>query len=355
MVSVGGGFVCALTRAGAVRCWGDNSRGQLGDGTTTDRSTPGEVVGLGSGVRSITAGGSHACALTVAGAVRCWGNNDHGQLGDGTTTDRPAPVEVAGLGSGVRSLAAGYGSTCVVDGNRAAKCWGDNHDGQLGDGTSRERWKPVPVVGGSGLRSVAVGYNHACALSVAASVACWGWMSGMTAGGAGDGSTTLSATPVPVKDMWAEVRSVAVGSAFSCVLTIGGGVKCWGNNDHGELGIHEFSDRETPEDVVGLGSGLAAVATGYVHACAVTTVGTVTCWGWNRSGQLGDGTAVDRFKPVPVMGLKSRIQSVSAGESETCAMGFTGTVECWGRNDHGQLGDGTTTDRMTPLAVTLDG
>ena len=354
MVSVGGGFVCALTRAGAVRCWGDNSRGQLGDGSTTDRSTPGEVVGLGSGVRSITAGGSHACALTVAGAVRCWGNNDHGQLGDGTTTDRSTPVEVAGLGSGVRSLAAGYGSTCVVDGSRAAKCWGDNHDGQLGDGTNLERLRPVPVVGGSGLRSVAVSYNHACALSTAASVACWGWMSGMTAGGGGEGSTTLSATPLPVKDMWAEVRSVAVGSAFSCVLTVGGGVKCWGTNDHGELGINEFSDRETPEDVVGLGSGLAAVAAGYVHACAVTTVGTVTCWGWNKYGQLGDGTAIDRFKPVSVNGL-GNIQSVSAGESETCAVSLTGAVQCWGRNDQGQLGDGTTTDRTTPVMVSLGG
>lgn len=107
MVSVGGGFACALTRAGAVRCWGANERGQLGDGTALDRSTPVEVVGLGSGVRSIAAGGSHACALTVSGAVRCWGANDHGQLGDQTTTDRPTPVPVDGLGVGVRSLAAG--------------------------------------------------------------------------------------------------------------------------------------------------------------------------------------------------------------------------------------------------------
>lgn len=234
-------------------------------------------------------------------------------------------------------------------------CWGDNHDGQLGDGTNRERWTPAAVAGGGRLRSVVVGYNHACALTAAASVDCWGWTSGMTAGGAGEGSITLSNKPVPVRDIWAQVASVAVGSAFRCVLTVGGGVKCWGNNDHGELGIDQFTDRETPEDVVGLGSRQVAVATGYVHACAVTTVGTVTCWGWNKYGQLGDGTVIDRFKPVPVVGLASTIQSVSAGESQTCAVGFTGTVECWGRNDRGQLGDGTTTDRMTPVRVTLGG
>jgi alpha-tubulin suppressor-like RCC1 family protein len=141
---------CALTDTGGVKCWGDNEFGQLGDGTTTDRTTPVPVVGLSSGVRAIAAGGSHTCALTDAGGVKCWGDNEFGQLGDGTKIDRTTPVEVVGLSRGVRAIAAGGSHTCALTDTGGVKCWGWNWDGQLGDGTSGEgndRSTPVEVVG----------------------------------------------------------------------------------------------------------------------------------------------------------------------------------------------------------------
>lgn len=173
-ISVGGGFACALATGGAVWCWGRNEHGQLGDGTTVDRSSPVAVVGLGSGVRAVSAGASHACALTLRGTARCWGHNALGQLGDGTTKERLIPTEVVGLGAEVKSLEAGYGYTCGVTTGAQAKCWGDNTDGQLGDGTRKMRLEPVDVIKGAHMKAVAVNYNRTCALSTSKDVSCWG-------------------------------------------------------------------------------------------------------------------------------------------------------------------------------------
>ena len=145
-ITGGGLHTCALTTAGGVKCWGYNAFGQLGDGTTADRSTPVDVVGLTNGVRAIDTGGDHACALTTAGGTKCWGNNTYGQLGDGTTTDRWTPVEIGSLFNGVKAIAAGGGFTCALTTSSSIKCWGYNAYGQLGDGTTTDRWTPVDVL-----------------------------------------------------------------------------------------------------------------------------------------------------------------------------------------------------------------
>jgi alpha-tubulin suppressor-like RCC1 family protein len=142
----GGGHTCALTIGGGVKCWGANSDGQLGDGTKADHLTPVDVVGLNSGVSAIAAG-FHTCALTNRGGLKCWGENDDGELGDGTTTDRDNPVDVLGLSSGVTSMAAGGLHTCALTIEGGAKCWGYNQYGSVGDGTTTNRLTPVDVVG----------------------------------------------------------------------------------------------------------------------------------------------------------------------------------------------------------------
>ena len=281
--------------------------------------------------------------------MSCWGSNMYGQLGDGTTLDRVSPVPVRGLSSGVRSIASGYGYTCAVTTSGTVKCWGDNRFGQLGDGTTTSRLTPVKVVGLTSVRAVAAGYDHACALTSGSEVKCWGWNGN---GWLEDGTTTEHLTPVKVTDMWATVRAIASRSTFTCALTTGAAVKCWGFNHHGELGIGETSDRETPEDVLGLSSGIANVTAGENHACATTLAGDVTCWGRNHNGQLGDNTTTDRLKPVAVKDLSAPILAASAGQTHTCAVATTGTVTCWGNNDHGQLGDGTTRRRLAPVSVT---
>jgi len=186
-----------VTTAGAVKCWGWNATGALGDGTTTSSTTPVDVVGLGSGVASVSAGGEDSCAVTTAGAVKCWGYNVIGALGDGTTTSSTTPVDVVGLGSGVAAVSAGGAHTCAVTTAGGVKCWGNNSDGELGDGTGFSSTTPVGVVGlGSGVASVTAGATHTCAVTTAGGVTCWGRN---YYGELGDGTTyTDSTTPVAV-------------------------------------------------------------------------------------------------------------------------------------------------------------
>lgn len=177
-VSVGAFFGCVKTSVGGAKCWGLNDHGQLGDGTDIDSSTPVNVSGLASGVGSISAGspaGAHTCAVTTAGGAKCWGLNSTGQLGDGTTAERSTPVDVAGLSSGVGSIDAGVRHTCAVTSSGGAKCWGDNRYGELGDGTTTSSTTPVDVSAlSSGVKSIAAGFDNTCALLSDSRVKCWG-------------------------------------------------------------------------------------------------------------------------------------------------------------------------------------
>ncbi|MCX6538746.1 MAG: RCC1 repeat-containing protein, partial [Acidobacteria bacterium] len=260
-VAAGSYHTCALTVGGGVKCWGLNFDGQLGDGTPTSRSTPVNVSGLTSGVSAVAAGRFHTCAVTSGGGVKCWGSNQYGQLGDGTTTHRFTPVDVSGLTSGVIAVTAGYFHTCAVTSGGGVKCWGYNNSGQLGDGTS-----------------------HTCAVTSGGGVKCWG---SNNLGQLGDGTTTQRVTPVDVSALTSGVSAVDAGGYHTCALTAGGGVKCWGLNSIGQLGHGTTTQHLTPVDVSGLTSGVIAVTAGYFHTCAVTSGGGVKCWGYNNSGQLG--------------------------------------------------------------------
>ena len=347
-ISAGLNHSCALTTAGAVKCWGRNSEGQLGDNSTTQRLTPVDVVGLGSGVAAVSAGGGHTCALTTAGAVKCWGYNAYGQLGDGGTTQQSTPVDVVGLGSGVAAISAGQYHTCALTTAGAVKCWGRNSEGQLGDNTTTQRSTPVDVMGlGSGVAAISVGGLHTCALTTGA-VKCWGYN---FFGQLGDNSTTNRLTPIDVVGLGSGVAAISAGNYHTCALTTTGAVKCWGNNASGQLGDNSVTNRSTPIDVVGFGSGVAAISAGGYHTCALTTAGAVKCWGNNIYGQLGDSSTANRLTPVDVVGLGSGVAAISAGNYHTCALTTAGAVKCWGYNANGQLGDSSTTNRLTPVDV----
>ncbi|MCZ6788352.1 MAG: chromosome condensation regulator RCC1 [Chloroflexi bacterium] len=301
-VSVGIEHTCALTTTGGLMCWGDNSEGQLGDGTTTDRVTPVNVAGLTNGVAAVSVGGAHTCALTTTGGLRCWGSNSEGELGDGTTTNRIMPVNVAGLASGVAAVSAGSSHTCALTTTGGLRCWGINSEGQLGDGTTTDRITPVNVAGlTSGVAAVSAGFRHTCAQTTTGGLKCWGSNS---AGQLGDGTTRDRNTPVNVAGLTSGVAEVSVGGAHTCALTTAEGLRCWGVNDRGYLGDGTtFFQRREPVDVVGLTGGVAAVSAGVWHTCAVTAIGGLGCWGRGTEGWLGDGTTTDNNTPANVIGF----------------------------------------------------
>lgn len=342
-ITTGVGHTCALTDSGGVKCWGFNNYGQLGDGTTGDnKSLPVNVVGLASGVAAITAGYGHTCALTSGGGVKCWGRNNTGQLGDGTTgNDRPNPVDVTGLGNGVVAIAAGNSHTCALTSGGGVKCWGRNNTGQLGNGTTgSDSPNPVDVTGlGNRVIAITAGFAHTCALTSDGGVKCWG---DNQDGQLGDGTTTWRNTPVNVIDLSTGVTAISAGYGHTCALTGGGGTKCWGRNLNGQLGDGTQEKKSIPVDVLGLSSGVASIATGNAHSCVLTRTSGIKCWGWNNSGQLGDGTTGDnKLTPVDVVGLDNAMTAIVLGGVHTCALNSGGAVKCWGRNNYGQLGDGT--------------
>jgi alpha-tubulin suppressor-like RCC1 family protein len=341
---------CALSVRGGVKCWGRNLDGQLGDGTTLERHTPVDVSGLSSGVVAISAGSHHTCALTYAGAVKCWGYNYFGQIGDGSRGVRHTPVDVRGLSTGVVAISAGQTHTCALTNTGAVKCWGYNDFGQLGDGTTAWRDAPVDVSGlSSGVVAISAGVAHTCALTRAGAVKCWGH-NGM--GQLGDGTQIVTRlTPVSVSGLSSGVVDISAGMIHTCALTLAGAVKCWGDNGHGELGDGTTTNRRAPVSVLGLSSGVFAIAAGY-HTCALTNAGGVKCWGYNYAGALGDGTRISRPAPVDVSGISSGAVSIAASDyGFSCAQIVNGAVKCWGANRYGQLGDGSTRTRLTPVTI----
>jgi alpha-tubulin suppressor-like RCC1 family protein len=332
-ITAGGAHTCALTGSGGVNCWGYHAFGGA-PGAIGQSIVPVEIAGLASGVLSIEAGRVHTCAVTSSGGARCWGDNNNGQLGDGTTTHRSTPVEVVGLVGGVSAVSAGSSHSCGLTVGGGVRCWGANYIGQLGDGTTTESLAPVDVDGlASGARAIAASDESTCALTSEGGVKCWGYNNW---GQLGNHTTTDSLVPVSVWELGSGISAITSGRAHTCALTAGGGVKCWGSNSFGQLGDGTRTQRTTPVDVHGLSSGIAAISAGGDHTCALTGGGHVKCWGYNRAGQLGTGTTTDSQVPVAVPGLG--ISVIAAGDQHSCAATSSGTVGCWGDNMYWQLG-----------------
>lgn len=353
-MDVGGGHTCALMTNATVECWGDNETGQLGDGTYTVQTAPVRVADV-TDVKAVFGGDSHTCAVTRDGAAHCWGANGFGQLGDGTTATRPKPVAVIGLSSPVIQIAAGFGFTCALT-TDGVFCWGDNSSGELGDGQEcGYGYCQVPVGVPSlanGVQSLSAGIGHVCALLSDGSVKCWGWNGN---GQLGDGTTADRNVPTNVSGLSSGVAEIATGGYHTCARMTSGGVKCWGKNVRGQLGDGTGDDRHTPVDVKQLNATVASLTGGYNFTCAVTTTHGAKCWGRNLNGELGEGKhqcPTLCMHPVDVGGLSKGVLTVAAGGGHACAFTEAHGVKCWGWNDRGQVGDGTKDDRFSPVDVT---
>ena len=336
-IDAGSSHSCAVKADGSANCWGRGEFGQLGNGTNANRNIPTPVTGL-TNATVIATGGDHTCALKTDGTVACWGANYQGQLGNGTTSGpyaiSPTPTPVPGL-TNVTAITAHLEHTCALKTDQTAVCWGDNNNGSLGNGTTGDRNTPTPVAGLTNIVAITIGVSHACALKQDTTVACWG---GNYYSQLGDGTNTDRYTPAPVTGL-TNVTAIAAGSNQTCALTTDSTVFCWGENDRGQLGDGTTTDRQTPTPVTGL-TNTAAITADDWHTCALKTDGTVACWGDNEWGQLGDGTTTGRYIPTPVTGLTGATQ-VAAGGRHTCALTTDDTVICWGSSTFGQLGNGT--------------
>ena len=361
-LDVGGYHACAVTVGGGVKCWGRNYAGGLGNGTTTDSATPVDVSGLTSGVAAVSTGGYHSCALTVGGNVKCWGSNGSGRLGDGTTTNSSTPVTVVVSAggpplSGIVSIAMGEFHSCALINNGEVRCWGDNYYGRLGDGTTNDSSFPVTVTvtpGGaplSGVAAITAGSTHTCALTTSGGVKCWGHND---EGQLGNGTNDDSSSPVDVTGLTSGVAVITAGEEHTCARTSDGKAKCWGGNGHGQLGDGTTGASSIPVTVTVSPGGLpfssiSNLSAGDSHNCALVN-GGVMCWGSNSDYQLGDGTDENRYNPVNMSGL-SGVSAVAAGGNSTCARLLDGSIYCWGSNRYGQVGNGIPGFSASPLDV----
>ena len=346
-LATGGSHTCAIDNAGGVKCWGNNSHGQLGTGSLTDSSTPVQVAGLTSGARALFLSTYYSCALLDSGAVTCWGGG--GQLG-GPVNFTNVPRAVTGLPSGVKSIAAGLSHACALTTQGAVWCWGSNFAGQLGNGSASMTPAPNPAqVAGlaSGIASIASSKDHTCAVTTGGAVSCWG---GNVAGTLGNGTTANSATPVPVTGLGSGIASVAAGYDHTCALTQAGSVLCWGSNQFRQLGNGSTSPSLTPVAITGLGPGIVSLSTQGFHTCALLNDGGALCWGFNNSGQAGNGTTAFGAAPQRVVGL-SGARAVATGASHTCALTVANAIWCWGDSSDGALGTATLQNVATPLSV----
>jgi alpha-tubulin suppressor-like RCC1 family protein len=297
--------------------------------------------------------GDHTCVTTDVNAAYCWGKNQTGQLGDSSTTDRLTPVPVVG-GLRFTSVSAGFSHSCGVTAAGAAYCWGYNGYGELGDGNSNTvALTPVAVAGGLTFSTVAVGWDFTCGLTTAGAAYCWGRND---QGQLGNGSVTACAysanactTPVPVFGGWT-FTALSAGTYHACGITAAGAAYCWGGNQEGQVGNGGTSIRVSAPVPVSGGLVFTSVTAGAGHSCGLTAQGTAYCWGANQYGSLGDGSTAPRGTPVAVAGGLV-LRSLSAGAFTTCGLTMIGRAYCWGRNQYGAVGDGTTTDRLTPVPV----
>jgi alpha-tubulin suppressor-like RCC1 family protein len=373
-VSTGGQHSCALAYSGFAYCWGLGERGQLGNGLSESSLLPVRVAG-NHGWAWLTAGGEHTCGLTTFGEVWCWSSNARTALGIGLPdpgNDRSTPARVAGNLSFLQ-VSAGLGEvTCATSTTSEAYCWGRNDYGQLGDGTTMDRSAPTRVAMDPQdfVSSTGAGVTHSCAAvpddPQGVNTRCWGSDS---AGALGDGSGPLSSTcngqpcslvPVPVPKVYVNLFGVrhafSIGVGHTCATGLGSSA-CWGDNSSGQFGNGTTVSSDTVVVVSPFGPNqlnpLSAVEAGPGFSCGVLTSYTLACWGDNSFGQLGDGTTIPTSVPATIgTALLGWDAAIDAGLRHACSLSG-GAVACWGENLAGQLGDGSTTPRLTPVRIRL--
>jgi alpha-tubulin suppressor-like RCC1 family protein len=349
-ISAGTYSTCVSLSDGTAWCWGRNESGQLGLGPNDWGDTitvPTAVYGLSS-ITQVSAGKAHGCALDVNGVVKCWGENSNGELGIGSLQSTNFPVAVSGATGPYAAITSGRGDhTCARDSSNNVMCWGRNNAGQLTNQapnkfSSTPAWQPVSAV------SVTAGLMHTCVVGTdwLSRVWCWG---ANDYGQLGDGTTTNRDYPVEVFGL-TNARAVSAGVNHTCALIGDGTVRCWGTNASGQLGRSTGNTSLVPVEVNGI-TDAASLSVGLNHSCAVSSSGLVNCWGFDDQGQCGSGASVVLSPGNVIKVAVSGVVAVAAGGSHTCALRQDGILLCWGSNLYGQLGNGRTVSSLAPVRV----
>jgi alpha-tubulin suppressor-like RCC1 family protein len=353
-VALGLHHTCARKPDRTVKCWGDDSRGQLGAGTASNGgvfATP-QVVSAVTDAIAIASGQNHTCVVRASGKVSCWGDNQDGQLGNGQTNTRsPSPVDVTGV-TDARAVACGASFSCALRASGGVACWGNGLGGQLGNGSKQMKPLAGAVSNLADAVAISAGESHACAVKAGGTLVCWG--DGMS-GQLGTGDRVERTTPTAVLSLDG-IALVAAASRSTCAAKTTGAVFCWGANETGQLGSGAATPSPNPTPTVVSGLDAIAIWAGSNHACAVRRGGAVACWGAGLLGQIGDGqpratAATPTPSPAAVSGVTNAI-GVGTGGNHSCAPTSTGLILCWGENARGELGTGKAgTPELSPDSV----
>jgi alpha-tubulin suppressor-like RCC1 family protein len=347
-LAAGTAHSCAINPSSQLKCWGRNQFGQLGDGTTVDQTTS-KIIDGASGYVEVSAGDMHTCAITTGGVLKCWGRNNSSQLGDGTTVDQLTPITVD-AGTLYSQISVSGSLSCGITTAGVLKCWGMNAYGGLGDGTIINKSTPTVINAGTNYLKISTGALHTCGITTGNVLKCWGLND---SGQLGDGTTVNKILPVVI-DSGTTYSKIAVSSFVfyhTCGITTANVLKCWGNNNYGQIGDGTSGVARALPVVISAGIGFSDISIGYVHTCAVAFATTqLYCWGYNFFSQLGDYTSTNRSTPVQA-DTGFFYSKVVASNNYTCGLTTGTNLRCWGRNDYGQLGDGSVVDRYSPIGI----
>ena len=356
LVSAGEDHTCILDSDGEATCWGDNSVGQLGNGSTKSSMRPVAVSG-NLRFKSISAGWDHTCGVTEDGDAYCWGRGRYGRLGNGSTENSMVPTKVSG-GLSFASVNAGLAHTCGLTTNGDAFCWGRGEDGILGRNSVERSSVPVPVSGGLTFGSINAGSATTCGIATSGDAYCWGASDFGALLGQGDKDRDRKFAPSLVAGGFDfQPDSISVGLDHVCAITTADKAVCWGRGRYGKLGIGSgdglgvIENLRTPREING-DISFSSMSTGIFQTCGIATDGKAYCWGRNGSGQLGDGTTTMRVEPAAVS-VDIEFKEITIGNDHACGISSNDDLYCWGNGNAGKLGTRSSDNKLTPTKVKL--
>jgi alpha-tubulin suppressor-like RCC1 family protein len=333
--------------------WGRNSVGQLGDNTTTNKSSPVQTVAYGANWKQISNATQNMAAIKTDGTLWLWGRNSYGGIGDNTNINRSSPVQTVAFGTNWKQVSCGYIGAAAIKTDGTLWCWGYNFFGQVGDNTVTFRSSPVQTVAfGTNWKQVSSGYLGGAAIKTDGTLWRWGYNS---VGELGDNTTTNRSSPVQTVTRGTNWKQVSAKRYMTAAIKTDGTLWTWGFNAYGLLGDNTTTSRSSPVQTIARGTNWMQVSCGNKCMAAIKTDGTLWTWGRTQEGQLGDNTVTNRSSPIQTISYGTNWKQVSCGYNNVAAIKTDGTLWIWGTNSGGELGDNTVTSRSSPVQTVLYG